>query len=316
MYINAIGHYVPDQRITNDYFTKLNGLDAQWIYQRTGILTRSRATDEETIDFMSAEAVSRALSQLSYNETDVDLIIFASYTLSETIGTTAHIMQRKFGMEKAKVFQISSACSSAVNAMEIIQSFFKTLIATKALLICAERNSSYSDDKDAIAGHLWGDAATAYFFSAERYTSDEVKVIDITTQGLAHIGHGPEAVSLDFVNGNGLRMPYGRDVFLRACTYIVQNTKNILTKNGYAIADLSYFIGHQANKRIISHVVKELDISEDKTMNNIEELGNTGSASALLVLAQNYHKIQKNDLVCLSVFGGGYSAGTCLLLKD
>ena len=316
MFINAIGYYVPDQRIPNNYFTTLNGLDAQWIQQRTGILTRSRAAEHETIDYMSTEAVLKALPQLPYSETDVDLIVFASYTLSDTIATTGHVIQRKFDMEKTKVFQISSACSSAVNAMEIIQAFFKTQVASKALLICAERNSSYSDDKDSIAGHLWGDAATAYFFSAERCAEDEVKVIDITTQGLAHIGHGPEAVSLDLVNGNGLRMPYGRDVFLRACTYLVQNTRDIIAKNGYSMADLSYFIGHQANKRIISHVMKELAISEDRTMTNIEELGNTGSASALLVLAQNYDAIQKNDLICLSVFGGGYSAGTCLLLKE
>lgn len=315
MYINAIGYYIPDQRISNDYFTDLNGLDAEWIHKRTGISTRSRATEVETIDYMSIEAVSRALPRLPYNETDVDLIVFASYTLSDTIATTAHVVQRRFGIDKAKVFQVSSACSSALNGMEIIQSFFKTNIATKALLICAERNSSYSDDEDCVAGHLWGDAATAYFFSAEQYSKDEAKVIDITTQGLAHIGHGPEAVSLK-LNGDGLRMPYGKDVFLRACTYLTQNTKDILNKNGYSIADLSYFIGHQANKRIIAHVVKELDITEDKTMNNIEELGNTGSTSALLVLAQNYDKIQSNDLVCLSVFGGGYSAGTCLLSKD
>lgn len=316
MYINAIGYYVPDQRIHNDYFTTLNGLDSEWIHQRTGILTRARATEEETINYMSTEAVLKALPQLPYSETEIDLIVFASYTLSDTIGTTAHVIQRKFGMEKAKVFQISSACSSAVNAMEIIQAFFKTQIATKALLICAERNSSYSDDNDRIAGHLWGDAATAYFFSADRYSDDEVKVIDITTQGLGHIGYGPEAVSIDLVNGNGLRMPYGKDVFLRACTYLVQNTKNIISKNGYSLTDLSYFIGHQANKRIILRVMKELDLADDKTMTNIEELGNTGSASALLVLAQNYDKIQKNDLICLSVFGGGYSAGTCLLLKE
>lgn len=315
MYINAIGYYIPDQRISNEYFKDINGLDANWIYQRTGILTRSRATEDETMDYMCAEAVLRALPLLPYKETDIDLIIFASYTLSDTIGTTAHVIQRQFEMRKAKAFQISSACSSAVNAMEVIQSFFQTGIATKALLICAERNSTYSDDKDSMSGHLWGDAATAYFFSSERYSEDELRVVDITTQGLAHIGHGPEAVTLDLTSGD-LRMPYGKDVFMRACTYLVQNTKDILDRNGYAVNDLSYFIGHQANKRIISHVLKELDISDDKTMTNIEELGNTGSTSALLVLAQNYDKIQENDLVCLSVFGGGYSAGTCLLLKD
>ncbi|WP_165043623.1 3-oxoacyl-ACP synthase III family protein [Dysgonomonas sp. ZJ709] len=315
MYINAVGYYIPEKRISNDYFTDINGLDAQWIYQRTGIKTRSRANDKETIDYMCTEAVLGALPQLPYNETDVDLIIFASYTPSDTVGTTAHVIQREFKMEKAKAFHISSACSSAINGMEIIQSFLKANMSKKALLICAERNSTYSDDADSIAGHLWGDAATAYFFSFERYSSDELEIVDITSQGLAHIGQGPKAVNLE-PNGAGLRMPYGRDVFQRACIYLVQNTEDIITKNGYTISDLSYFIGHQANKRIINHVVKELGIPQNKTMNNIEELGNTGSTSALLVLAQNYDTFKENDLICISVFGGGYSAGTCLLKKS
>lgn len=314
MYINAIGYYIPNQRIPNDYFHEINGLDSEWIYQRTGILSRSRASEKETIDYMSIKAVSQALPKLPYDGTDIDLIVFASYTLADSIATTAHVVQRKFGMEKAKAFQISSACSSAVNGMEIIQSFFKTGIATKALLVCAERNSTYSDDKDHISGHLWGDAATAYFFSSEKYSDEEVKVLDVTTQGLGHIGYGPQAVQLD-LTGKGLRMPHGKDVFLRACTYLEQNTKDILSKNGYNIGDLSYFIGHQANKRIIAHVAKELKMSEDKTLNNVEELGNTGSTSALLVLAQNYDRIEKGDLICLAVFGGGYSAGTCLMLR-
>lgn len=311
MYINAVGYYIPEKRITNDYFTELNGLASDWIYQRTGIMSRSRAAEKETINYMCSEAVNRALPQLPYKETDTDLIIFASYTPSDTIATTAHLIQRDFGMTKAKAFMLSSACSSAVNAIEIIKSFFETGRATKALLICADRNTSYSDDTDCKAGHLWGDAATAFFFSADQIRSSEIKLIDVTTQGLGHIGQGPNAVFLELQN-NGLQMPYGKDVFMQACTYIAKNTKEIIEDNEYNISDLSYFIGHQANKRIISHVIKELDIPEEKSLTNITSYGNTGSASALLVFAENYDKFQKGDLICMSVFGGGYSAGSCL----
>ncbi|MDR2949296.1 MAG: ketoacyl-ACP synthase III [Prevotella sp.] len=312
MFINSIGYYIPETRITNDYFTEVNGLTSDWIAQRTGILTRSRASANESMDYMCNEAVKNALANLPYSIQDIDLIVFASYSPSDTVGTTGHYIQREHNISNAKVFLISSACSSAINAMEIIYSFFHSELAQKALLICADRNSTYSDDTDCMSGHLWGDGATAYFFSNKSYSDKDPQVVDITTQGLGHIGMGPEAVSLK-PKDEGIKMPYGRDVFMYACNYIAQGTKDIVEINGYSLDDLSYFIGHQANMRILKNVVKQLNITENKILSNIEELGNTGSVSALLVFAQNIEIFTTGNLICLSVFGGGYSTGSCLI---
>jgi 3-oxoacyl-[acyl-carrier-protein] synthase-3 len=312
MFINSIGYYIPQKRISNDYFTEVSGLTGDWITQRTGILTRSRASEKETIDYMSGEAVKNALPALPYDIKDVDLIIFASYTPSDTVATTGHHIQREYNIPAAKVFLISSACSSAINAMEIIYSFFTSQIAEKALLICADRNSTYSDDTDCMSGHLWGDGATACFLSNKSYSKNDPQILDITTQGLGHIGMGPQGVFLNPKNG-GLKMPHGRDVFVQACNYIAQNTRDIVELNGYSIDDLSFFIGHQANMRILNNVARQLEMPEEKILSNIKELGNTGSTSALLVFAQNVDKFTSGDLICLSVFGGGYSTGSCLM---
>lgn len=312
MYINAVGYYIPETRVPNEYFAEVNGLTSDWITQRTGIVSRSRASEKETINYMCEEAVKNALPKLTYDIKDVDLIIFASYTPSDTIATIGHHIQREYNIPEAKVFQISSACSSAINAMEIIYSFFASDISCKALLVCADRNSTYSDDTDCMSGHLWGDGATAYFMSNLPCGDDDPKIVNISSQGLGHIGQGPQAVYLNPKNG-GLRMPYGKDVFIQACTYIAQNTKDILHESGYSLDELTYFIGHQANMRIIKNVTKQLDIPDEKILSNIEELGNTGSTSALLVFAQNYDKYKSGNIVCISVFGGGYSAGSCLI---
>ncbi len=312
MFLNATGYYIPPKRIPNEYFLEVNGLTNEWIYQRTGISTRSKATEEETMNMMCSEAVKNAIPRLPYDITDVDLVIFASYTPTDTVATTAHIIQREFNISKAKAFYLSSACSSAINAMEIIESFFATGKANKALLVSADRNSSYTNESDPKSGHLWGDAAVALFFSKDRCQKEEATIIDIQTQGLGHIGKGPGGVYLCPKN-EGICMPDGKDVFMQACTYIAKNTEDILTKNNFSLTDLSYFIGHQANMRILSHVMKTLNIPEEKTLSNIAELGNTGSVSSPLVLAQNQEKFCEGDLVCLSVFGGGYSAGACLI---
>lgn len=311
MFLNSTGHYVPPTRVPNEYFLEVNGLTHEWIYQRTGIRSRSKATDEETMNKMCIEAVKNASLKLPYDAKEVDLIIFASYTPSDTVATTAHVVQREFKMEKAKAFFLSSACSSGINAIEVIQSFFLSGKASKALLISADRNSSYSNESDPKAGHLWGDAATALFFSKERCAEGEAQLVDVITQGLGHIGKGPDGVYLS-PKDEGIQMPDGKDVFVQACTYIAGNTEEILKKNGCEVSQLSYFIGHQANMRILSHVVKSLGLPQESVLSNIEELGNTGSVSSLLVFSQHQDTFMQGNLVCLAVFGGGYSSGACL----
>ena len=312
MFINSTGYFIPKKRIFNDYFLKVNGLTADWIYQRTGILSRSKATEHETMNVMCSKAIHNALPRLPYDIREVDLVVFASYTPSDTVGTTAHVMQREFLIDKAKAFYLSSACSSAINAMEVIQLFFITGKANKALLISADRNSTYVNETDSKSGHLWGDAAAAFFFSKDRYSDKEAEVIDIESQGLGHLGYGPHGVNL-FPKDGGIQMPKGKDVFMHACTQIAQKARDIVERNGLPLNDLTWFIGHQANMRILSHVVKELGMPEKKSLSNIAELGNTGSVSAMLVYAQNIEKFKKDDTVCISVFGGGYSAGACLI---
>ncbi len=312
MFINATGFYVPEERVHNDHFLEVNGLTSEWIEQRTGIITRSKAKPEENITTMGLASVNDALPKLPYDITEVDLIISASYSPYDTVATAAHVVQREYKINKAKVFSISSACSSFLNALEIIEGYFALNKATKALILSADKNSAYSNEEDPKSGHLWGDAAAAFFISKERVTENDPQILDIYTEGLGHIGKGPDAVMLRPRDG-GIMMPEGRDVFIQACTYMPKNVIYLLDKNGYTLDDLSYFIGHQANMRIMTNIAKQLELPEDKFLHNIEELGNTGSVSSALVYAQNDHSFKKGDLVAITVFGGGYSAGACLI---
>lgn len=315
MYLNSTGYYIPAKRMDNKYFSALHGVDEEWFEQRTGMHTRSRALENETIDYMGVKAVEKAIDNLIYDPQETDLIIFASYTPSDTISTTGHIIQKEYNMSNAKVFHLSSGCSSAINGMEIINSFFKTGISSKALLVCAERNSTYANDHDIQSGHLWGDAAVCFFFSSQSIESGEAELIDITSQGLAHIGMGPGAVCMK-PKEDGLKMPNGKDVFIQACTYMYRLTKDIVKRNGYKIEDLNYFIGHQANQRILNRVCNSLEIPHTKSLTNLKEYGNTGCVGALLVFAENLHKFKAGDLIGISVFGGGYSTGSCLFVMN
>ncbi|MGL4364307.1 MAG: 3-oxoacyl-ACP synthase III family protein, partial [Bacteroidales bacterium] len=243
---------------------------------------------------------------------DVDLIISASYTVIDTIGTLAHHVQRNFNIPNAQVFSISSACSSLVNAVEIAQGYFAMSKASKALIVCSEVNSAYSDDTDEKSGHLWGDAAVSFFLSKEKQATNEPQIVDVLTHGLATIGKGPEAVCLYPHNG-GIAMHDGRDVFHYACTYMARAMEELLSRNQMKISDVNYFACHQANYRIVKNIAHQWNLPEDRFFNNIQELGNTGAASAMLAFAQNLHKLHKGETVGITVFGGGYSSGSMLL---
>lgn len=314
MYINAMGHYVPSQRVDNDYFLDINGLTADWILQRTGIRTRSKCADGENQNTMAMEAIEDAMRSLPYDIKDVDLIVGAAYAAYDTVATVGHQAQRQYDIDGAKVLYLTSACSSFINGLEVVETYFAAGKATKALLICSEHNTYYSNESDPKAGHLWGDGAVAYFISKERVAPTDWKVSTVFTEGLGNVGKGPDGVRLR-PKEDGITMPDGRDVFIHACRYMIYALNKALDNARLKIEDISRLITHQANKRIVAQVAHQLDKNLDDFINNIEELGNTGSASAPLVLSQYKDEIPEGSKVALMVFGGGYSCGAFIAEK-
>ena len=158
MFINATGFYVPEERVDNQHFLELNGLTSEWIEQRTGIRSRSKAKAEENINTMSMEAVRNALPKLPYDITDVDLIVSASYSPYDTVATAAHLAQHEFHIENAKALYLSSACSSFLNALEVVEGSFAMGKATKALILSADKNSRFGKgfrDRGSIHTRTW-----------------------------------------------------------------------------------------------------------------------------------------------------------------
>ena len=312
MFINTISHYIPEQRVPNEYFKQLNGLDDEWIFDRTGIRTRSKAAADENTNTMAVKAVAAALKDLPFDIKEVDLIVGASYTPYDTVATMGHVVQREFGIQEAQVLYVSAACSSLVNALEIVEGYFAMGKATRALVVASDHNTFYSDETCEKSGHLWGDGATALFISEEPIGPKPGEILNIFTRGLGHIGKGTEAVYLRPGDG-GLQMPDGRDVFMHACNFMRVALEKTLENANLTIEDLDFIIPHQANHRIIANLIKQLNLSPKKVLTNIQELGNTGSASTGICLSQNMAKIPADSLVGITVFGGGYSAGAVLV---
>ena len=312
LYINAFAHYIPETRVPNSYFKEVNGLDDEWIYSRTGIRNRSKAGKGENTNTMALEAVERLNDKLHVPIEEVDLIVAATYSQHDTVATAAHAIQRRFKIRAAQCLSVSAACSSFINAMEIVEGYFAMHKATKALVIASEHNTEYSNETCSQSGHLWGDGAVAIAISASPEGEKPAKILSIFTRGLGHIGKADTAVYLRPHHG-GIGMPEGRDVFINACHYMIEGLSAVTSSQGKQLSDLKYIAPHQANKRIMSTVARQIDFPEDHMLSNIEEVGNTGCPSCAIALSQNLDRVQQGDLVALTVFGGGYSCGAALL---
>ena len=310
MFFEQAAHYIPQKKVSNDYFEKKLGLDPNWIVERTGMVERRRAGADENTNTMAVAAVENLKSKADLH--DVDLIVAGSYTFYDTIVTPAHAVQKYLGIEAIPVLGLTSACSSFLNAAEVVEGYFTMGKSKKALLILSEQNSLYHNEEDQKSGHLWGDGAVAFLISRNQPKGLSLKVEEVKTAGAANVGKGTEGVMLKPAHG-GIDMPHGRDVFINACQYMAKTTVEILTNNGLSMDDLTYLVPHQANNRISQNVAASLQLEESRILSNVQYLGNTGSAGSGIALSESWSKYKKGDNLVVSVFGGGYSYGAMLL---
>jgi 3-oxoacyl-[acyl-carrier-protein] synthase III len=312
MFLERVSHYLPEPVVGNDHFTRLNGLSDEWITERTGIRERRKAPPGENTNTMAIAATQ--LLQAQADLSDIDLIVGATYTPHDTIVTLAHAVQNALGINEIPVVSISSACSSLLNAIEIVEGYFAMNKASRALVVVSEHNTAYNNDTDTVSGHLWGDGASALLLTKTEPVGGGFQVRELITGGAACSGKATEAVVLKPLE-QGVIMPFGRDVFQQACTYMPKVSRQVIEKAGLTLTDVDFVLPHQANLRISRNVMQTLGLPEEKLLSNIERLGNTGCAGCAIALSENWERFQPGQHVVITVFGGGYSFGAMLLQR-
>lgn len=312
MYIHTVSHYLPTAVVGNEHFTQLNGLSNDWIIERTGIQERRKAAPGENTNTMTIDVVKRLQEKVDLST--VDLIVGATYTPYDTIVSLAHEAQHYLEIADIPVISVSTACSSLLNAIEVVEGYFALNKASRALVIVSEHNTAYNNDEDTISGHLWGDGAAALLITKERQSEDDFFVKSLLTGGAAHTAKATTAVMMK-PNEGGVTMPFGRDVFINACQYMPKASLQALERCGLTVDDVDYVLPHQANLRISRNVMKTLGLPEEKLISNIQLLGNTGCAGCAIALSENWDMFQKGQRIVLTVFGGGYSYGAMVIEK-
>lgn len=318
----GLGSYVPERVVTNlDMQAQCPDCDPAWIEQRTGILERRFAAPGEATSDMCVQAAQRALANAEMFAQDIDLLVVGTFTPDFPCPSTACLVQDRLDLD-VPAFDVSAACAGFMYALTTAAQFVATGNARNALVIGADCNSRIVNQKDRSIAPLFGDAAGAV----------------ILTQGTLEQGlrsyqlgsDGGGATMLDRPSG-GTRRPLtpdaiatgdhflrmdGRNVFKWAVRTVAESIEIVLGSAQMSVHDVSLFVLHQANQRILDAVAEKLHLPPERMFSNLSKYGNTSAGSIPLALDEAFSagQIERGDTLLMSGFGAGLTWGTSLFV--
>lgn len=315
--LRGVGAYLPARILTNDELsTRVDTSDA-WIRERTGIRERRVAAEGERTSDLAIAAARDALEAAGVAPAEVDLIVLATATPDLTFPATATRVQAALGVTAGAAFDVQAVCSGFVFALSTADNMLARGQAQTALVIGAETFSRILDWEDRTTCVLFGDGAGAVVLQASEAPQDAERGVIATflrSDGRMH--------DLLFVDGGPsqtqtvgrLRMQ-GNAVFRQAVTHISDAMVQTVRRAGLTIADVDWFVPHQANQRILDGVAQRLGIPRERVVSTVAEHGNTSAASIPLALhaAVRDGRIKPGELVLVEALGGGLTWGAALL---
>ena len=316
--VTGVGSYLPEQIVTNADLAAFVDTSDEWIQERTGIKQRHKARDDEPTSDLAVEAAKRALIDAGKTAADVDLIVVATTTPDMTFPATASIVQRKLGAPVGIAFDVQAVCSGFVYALSVADGFVARGLAKCALVIGAEEMTRLLDWTDRSTCVLFGDGAGALVVEpregqgtkADKGLLGFALRCDGSKTDLLYVDGGPATTG----SVGHLRMA-GNQVFRHAVINIAEAITAACEASNIEIADVDWFVPHQANQRIIRGVGDRLGLDENKVISTVATHANTSAASIPLALdaAIKDGRIKRGDLVVMEAMGGGLTWGACAI---
>ncbi len=328
--IVSLGHYLPDLIVTNRELGLKLGISDEAIVKRTGVRERRYVATGTSCADLAFEASKRALGMAGLSADNLDCIILATLSPDHFFPGSGCFLQAQLEIPGIPAIDIRNQCSGFLYGLSIADQFIRTGTYRHILVAGSEVHSTGLDFSPAASGVtiLFGDGAGAAILGpcddgnpgliASRIHADgrHAKELMVEAPGTRHhvqIDHEMIDKKMHYPKMNG------KAVFRSAVKKMVEVVEDILTGEGLGIADVSLFIFHQANLRIIEAVASRLGIEESRVYNNIERYGNTTAAAVPIALSEAFenNKIRENDLIMLVSFGSGFTwAGTLLRWKN
>jgi 3-oxoacyl-[acyl-carrier-protein] synthase-3 len=318
----GLGAYVPARVMENAEWSEWVDTTDEWIRTRTGIERRRIAAEDETTATMAVAAARRALEDAGLEPADLDEIVVATDTPEVYCPDTAAFVQHLLGAREVPAYDLGgSGCAGFLQALDVARA--RVLAGQRRVLVVGvELLTRLMDWRDRKTAVLFGDAAGAAVVGDTEGGSEILAAVAGTD------GSRWDILTLEV---GGTRRPFhslkggeqahesivmhGREVFREAVARMSEASRQVLEKAGRTLAEVSLVVPHQANLRIIDAVGKALKVAAEKVYVNVQEYGNTGSASIPLALTQARAagRIRSGDLVLLTSFGAGFHWGAVLV---
>ncbi|HAX52335.1 beta-ketoacyl-ACP synthase III [Muricomes intestini] len=314
--ICGTGSYVPAHFLDNDDLAKIVDTNDEWIRERTGVVRR-HVIEEETVVSMAVAASRRALENSGIAPAELDLILVSTFSSETVLPCAACEVQREIGAVNATAFDLNAACTGFVFAYNTAQAYIASGMCQTVLVIGSESLSNLLNWRDRSTCILFGDGAGATVLKSE-----EGVLYRPVTHSDGNRGNALTCMSRhrkDWLPGEEDLDSYmkmdGREVFKFAVRQVPEVILEVLKEADISLNEVNYFILHQANKRIIEGVARRLEQDIDKFPMNLDEYGNTSSASIPLLLDEMNHKgmLKTGQKLVIAGFGGGLSWGAACL---
>ena len=320
--ITGVGHFVPEQKLTNQDLEKLVDTNDEWITTRTGIKERRILEKGIGTSYMATKAVRMILEQKNISADEIDLILVATVTPDMMVPTTAAFVQKDLNAKNCWGFDVNGACSGFVCALATAAQFIETGKHKKIIVIGADTMSAIIDYQDRNTCIIFGDGAGAVLLEPSEDDSLGIKDYIMRTDGSGAkylnmpAGGSLKPASHETVD-NRMHFLYqdGKSVFKHAVIGMTDVSSKILKKHKLSGKDIKLLIPHQANARIIDAVAQKLKLKPEQVFSNLENYGNTTAATIPIAMSEAYQnkQLHKGDWVVLTAFGAGYTWGSILV---
>lgn len=318
--IRGTGAYIPAETLDNHELSRLVETSDEWIRERTGIAKRHIAV-RDTTSSMAAGAAAMALESAGLSPKELDLILVSTISPDRIMPGVACMVQKELCAENALCFDLNAACSGFVLAYQTACAYLESGFARNALIVGSECLSNLTNWQDRTTCILFGDGAGAAVLSAAEGRCFQPAAGSDGALGEAltlksqhdHSIFSPEESRHD---GENFFMEMdGQAVFRFAVKQVPQAIEEVLEKNACRKEDVRFYLLHQANRRIVEAAARRLSEPLEKFPMNLQEYGNTSSASIPILLHELRvsGQLHSGDLLVLAGFGGGLTWGASLL---
>lgn len=324
-HILGMGTYVPSRILTNADLTTFVETTDEWITSRTGISQRHVLAEGENTSDAGLAAARAALAEAGMQPDELTHVFAATCTPDKLCPSVACMVAGKLDCGQVMALDFNAACSGFLYGLSLARGILSAEPQAKVLLLCAEGLTRRVNWQDRSTCVLFGDGAGAVILSgADSAAQPGIGILEDVTctsdgslQHLITIGGGTAQSYKpgDPVDESFFIQMQGREVFKHAVRSMTSICLDLLKKNGLSIQDVDVLVPHQANMRIIEAVGSRLEISADHVFTNVQNYGNTSSASVPIALgdARAQGRIGEGSLVLMTSFGSGLTWGAALI---